>query len=222
MALSRSETWALVHSERRRLLDDLAGLTACDWETPSLCRGWTVHDVLAHLVDTAKTGTFAFVRSMVGANGDFDRANEDGVMRCKRDDPQETLAEFRRVRALRRSPPARRATRLVEAIVHGEDIRRPLGIAGEYPVAGVHDALVYQLRTPASLGGSRERARGCRLVDAETATGWGDGPEVAGNAVDLLLAASGRTIAPELLTGPAAQQLLEGDQDAKEPPHGER
>lgn len=207
MTLSTSETWALVHAERQRLLDDLGPLAAHRWETPSLCRGWTVHEVLAHLLDTAKTGRLAFVWSMVRARGDFDRANEDGVRRCKRDDPRQTLAEFRDVLELTRTAPANRATRLVEAIVHGEDIRRPLEIPADYPSAGLHEALAYQLRTPGSFGGARDRAEGCRLVDTDTGASWGDGLDVTGRAVDLLLAASGREIAPGLLVGPGAHRL---------------
>ncbi|WP_166997711.1 maleylpyruvate isomerase family mycothiol-dependent enzyme [Paramicrobacterium fandaimingii] len=209
MALSTSEVWTLVHTERQRLIADLAPLSLAEWETPSLCRGWSVHDVLAHLVDTATTGKRAFVWSMVRARGDFDRANDNGVRRFKRDDAQQTLAAFRQAEHLQKTPPAHRATRLVEAIVHGEDIRRPLGIPGEYPSGGVHEALAYQLRTPASFGGGREIAEGCRLVDAATGDAWGDGPDVTGEAVDLLLAASGRAIDPELLTGPGAHLLVE-------------
>ncbi|QIK63444.1 maleylpyruvate isomerase family mycothiol-dependent enzyme [Leucobacter viscericola] len=204
MALSKSEVWGLVHAERQRLLSDLDALPAARWETPSLCPNWTVHDVLAHLIDTAKMGRLAFVWSMVRAGGNFDRANEQGVRRCKRGDPEQTLADFRRASGLRRTPPANLATRLVEAIVHGEDIRRPLAIVGDYPTAAVHEALAYQLRTPDSFGGGRERAAGRRLVDSDTGKSWGDGLEVRGKAVDLLLAASGRKIAPELLDGPGA------------------
>lgn len=212
MTLSKLETWAMVLSERQRLIDDLAPVTALHWDTASLCRGWSVHDVLAHLVDTAKMGKLAFVWSMVRAKGNFDRANQDGVDRCKREDPQQTLAAFYEVRELRKSPPADRATRLVEAIVHGEDIRRPLGIVGEYPAAGVHEAIAYQLRTPVSFGGSRERAAGCRLIDAETGSQWGEGAEVRGRAIDLLLAATGREVSPGLLAGPGAHRLIGAEQ----------
>jgi len=208
MGLSRSETWALVHAERARLIDDLAAAPPESWHTPSLCQGWTVHDTLAHLVDTAKTGKFAFVRGMIQARGDFDRANEAGVLRCRREDPEATLADFRRVLSMKMAPPAPLATRLAEAIVHGEDIRRPLRIESDYPLPGVHEALAYQLRTSASFGGSRERVAGCRLTDTDSGISWGEGAQVSGRAIDLLLAATGRRIAPELMSGEGAARLL--------------
>ncbi|MFC7455755.1 maleylpyruvate isomerase family mycothiol-dependent enzyme [Brachybacterium sp. GCM10030267] len=166
MSLTKAEVWTLVHAERDRLGEDLSELERPQWQAPSLCRGWSVHDVLAHLLDTARTGKLGFAASMVRAKGDFDRANENGVRRSRHDQPEQTLAAFRAASHLERIPPAHRATRLVEAIVHGEDIRRPLGITGNYPRAGVHEAMAYQLRTPTSFGGGRERADGVRLIDA--------------------------------------------------------
>ena len=49
----RNDVWPLVHTERAALIDDLAGLDGTAWEQSSLCAGWTVHDVVAHLVDVA-------------------------------------------------------------------------------------------------------------------------------------------------------------------------
>lgn len=209
--MSRSEVWAQVFTERRQLADDLAALPRTAWETPSLCPGWTIHDVLAHLIDTARTGKLAFVLGMIRARGDFDRANAEGVRRYKSTDPRHTLTEFRAVHALTKSPPTNRATRLVEAFVHGEDIRRPLGIAASYPGAGVREALAYQLRTPASFGGGRELAAGLKLRDTGSGVSWGAGPEVAGAAIDLPLAVSGRPVEAGLLTGPGSARLLRTD-----------
>ncbi|GAB2868920.1 maleylpyruvate isomerase family mycothiol-dependent enzyme [Nocardioides pacificus] len=194
MRSSATAIWEVVHDERRQLADDLDELGPEQWRTPSLCPGWDVHDVVAHLVDTARTGRLAFVRSMVAARMDFDRANEAGVCRERRADPSDTLDALRNVAGLTRTPPARLATRLVEAVVHGEDIRRPLGIARSHPPSAITRALAHQLRTPVSFGGGRERAAGLRLVDGATGTSWGEGDEVVADAIDLLLMVSGRDV----------------------------
>lgn len=201
------DIWRTVHAERRRLAADLAGLSDEQWGTPSLCPGWDVHDVLAHLVDTARTGRLTFLRDMLRARFDFDRANENGIARERREDPQETLEALRGAASLRRTPPANLATRLVEAIVHGEDIRRPLGIDGVYPQPSVAHALGHQLRTPVSLGGGRERAAGLRLVARGTGEAWGTGDDVEADAVDLLLAVSGRPVDRDRLGGDGAVRL---------------
>lgn len=216
------ETWQTVQAERRQLAADLSELRDEEWSVPSLCPGWDVHDVLAHLVDTARTGRLAFVRDLLIARMDFDRANENGVAREKRQDPQDTVEALRQAADLRRTPPANLATRLVEAIVHGEDIRRPLGIDGAYPGPSVAHALAHQLRTPVSFGGGRDRAAGVRLVDRETGTTWGAGDDLEADAIDLLLAVSGRRVDRERLGGRAASRFApaaDGPAGARERRH---
>lgn len=193
-----SAVWPVVHEERRRLVADLSVLGDDQWGTPSLCTGWDVHDVVAHLVDSAQTTRLGFVRRLIAARFDFDLDNARGVERERRNDPQETLRALADAAELTCTPPANLATRLVEAIVHGEDVRRPLGIRADYPAAAVLVALEYQLRTGVSMGGGKERARGLRLVAEDAGVSWGEGDEVRGSALDLLLAVSGRPTRPAL------------------------
>src|SRR6478752_7549995 len=60
-----SSTWDLIHAERRRLINDLEPLTAEQWRTESLCAGWDVHQVLAHLVALTKQTPPKFVGKFV-------------------------------------------------------------------------------------------------------------------------------------------------------------
>lgn len=192
MTFDTSLVWPTVHAERARLVADLENLSVEQWNTPSPCPGWTVHDVLAHLVDTARMSRSGFVRRMIAARFDFDRDNAKGVARERRTDPVATLAAMRAARDLTLTPTAPRATRLVEAFVHGEDIRRPLGIPGDYPADAVVTALQYQCRTAVAFGGGRERVTGKRLVVTDAGVEIGSGTEVHGRAIDLLVAVSGR------------------------------
>lgn len=43
-------TWRMVLEERQDILALLRSLTPDQWETPSLCEGWRVKDVAAHLL----------------------------------------------------------------------------------------------------------------------------------------------------------------------------
>lgn len=43
-----NDVWPLVHGERAALIRDLAGLDDRQRDEPSLCAGWSVHDVVAH------------------------------------------------------------------------------------------------------------------------------------------------------------------------------
>ncbi|MBB2948849.1 uncharacterized protein (TIGR03083 family) [Actinoplanes lutulentus] len=205
--MTQAAVWDVVHGERAALARDLEGLGADQWSAPTACVGWDVHDVLAHLVDSAKTTRWAFVRDMVAARFDFDRQNALGIARERRADPQETLAELRTVVALTSTPPAPIGTRLVEAFVHGEDIRRAVGLRGDYPVDQVVEALRLQLRTSVKMGGGKERTNGLRLVASDAAVDVGGGPEVRGSALALLLAVSGRPVEPDEITGPGSATL---------------
>ena len=151
------------------------------------------------------------MRDLLAARLDFDRANAAGVARARRATPEQTLANFHAVVEQRTGPPAALATRLVEAYVHGEDIRRAVGLSGVYPVDAVAEALRYQLRTATAMGGGRERVVGLRLVADDVALAHGDGAEVRGSALSLLLAVSGRPVGEDELRGPGASALRTGD-----------
>ncbi|MFF5217453.1 maleylpyruvate isomerase family mycothiol-dependent enzyme [Micromonospora sp. NPDC000442] len=205
----RTAVWTVVHNERAALVRDLATLTPEQWSAPTGCPGWDVHDVVAHLVDGAKATRIRFVRDMVTARFDFDRQNALGLARERRDDPTDTLSAFRSVVTRTSTPPAAIATRLVEAFVHGEDVRRAVGLSGDYPADQVATALEFQLRTTVKMGGGKERANGLRLVASDAPIESGSGPQVRGSALALLLAVSGRPVEPDELTGPGAATLAE-------------
>ncbi|MGW7361488.1 maleylpyruvate isomerase family mycothiol-dependent enzyme, partial [Streptomyces sp. NPDC054802] len=79
----------MVHAERAALIEDLARLDDGQWGQPSLCAGWTVHDVVAHLVDTARTTRIGFMAGLARARFDFDRQNARGVERERGATPEE-------------------------------------------------------------------------------------------------------------------------------------
>lgn len=203
----KNNVWTMVHAERAALIDDLTHLDDEQWETPSLCDGWTVHDVAAHLVASARTTRLGFTVGLVRARLDFHRYNARGVQRERGASPRETLARLRQVAPRRSTPPAPLDSRFVEEIVHGEDIRRPLGLAHSYPQDAVVRSLRLQARTPASIGGAKELVTGLRLVGTDVDLSIGDGPEVNGTALSLLLAISGRRVAPDELHGPGTATL---------------
>lgn len=173
-----------------------------------MCPGWDVHDVLAHLVDTAKTTRLGFLRGLAAARGDFDRHNDDGIARERAAMPAATLAELRRICDATNTPPVPLATRLVEAIVHGEDIRRPLGLARTYPDEPQQAALRHQLATGVSVGGGRERAAGFRLRASDSGLAHGSGPEVMASGLALLMSVSGRPADGDEFSVPGAATFV--------------
>jgi uncharacterized protein (TIGR03083 family) len=202
-----TDVWTMVHAERHALIDDLEHLDDGQWELPSLCDGWTVHDVVAHVIDSAETTPLGFVIAMARAGFDFDSQNARGVQRARGASPHETLQRLRQAAALTSTPPAPIGTRLVEAVVHGEDIRRPLGLVRAYPQEAVVRALRQQARTSASFGGAKELVARIRLSATDVDLSIGTGPDVHGPLLSLLLAASGRHAALDDLEGPGVAAL---------------
>lgn len=196
--------WPAVHNERQILIEELESLTPEQWAEPSLCPGWDIHDVVAHLVDSAKTTRLSFLRRLIAARFDFDKDNVIGITRERAATPEATLTEFRRIREATKTPPAALATRLVEAVVHGEDIRRPLGLLRSYPSEPIDAALRYQLKTGISMGGGKERAVGFRLQASDSSFEHGFGSEVRGTSLVLLMAVSGRPVHKKDFSGEGA------------------
>lgn len=202
-----NDVWPLVHAERQALIEDLAGLREEQWMTPSLCDGWTVHDVVAHLVDVARTTRIGFVVDMARARFDFDRQNARGIERARGDSPHDTLQRLREVAARTSTPPGPLDTRIVEEVVHGEDIRRPLGIVHGYSEEAVVRSLRQQVRTSTAFGGARELVAGVRLTATDVGLTIGDGVEVSSTALSLLLTVSGRRVALNEIEGPGLATL---------------
>lgn len=169
-----------------------------------------MHDVVAHLVDTARTTRLGFVIGLARARFDFDHQNARGVERERRATPQETLERLREVATRTSTPPAPLDSRLVEEVVHGEDIRVPLGLTRHYPRDAVVRALRLQTRTSASFGGAKELVTRVRLAAVDADLSIGAGPDVRGPALSLLLAISGRSVAFDDLDGPGVVTLAAG------------
>lgn len=126
--------WALIHAERAALADDLAELTEQQWETQSLCDLFSVREVLAHLTAGASLGPIRWVAGVIRCRFDFDRHNAMRLAEHLGETPAQTLDQFRQVFTSTTKAPVPVLAMLGEAVVHGEDIRRPLGIRRDHPI----------------------------------------------------------------------------------------
>jgi uncharacterized protein (TIGR03083 family) len=97
-------------------------------------------------------------------------------------------------------PPAPVIAMLGEIIVHGEDIRRPLSLEHKYPEAAVV-ALADSWKKTNLLIGAKRRIAGLRLRATDNDWTYGDGPEVSGPMISLILAMTGRKGAQPDLSG---------------------
>lgn len=192
--------WKIVAAERGALADDLAGLPDEQWDTPSLNEEWTVHHTVAHMVSTANTGPVGFVVGFVGSGLRFSEYSDRGIIKHIGLTPAETLAGFRAIQDSKKAPPGPRTAWLGETIIHAEDIRRPLGIAHDYPAEAVEACLEFFQGSNALIG-TKQRIDGIALVATDVDWQHGAGLTVRGRGIDLLMAATGRGSACANLSG---------------------
>ena len=152
------DIWPVVHAERRALAADLADLTPEQWRTPSLCPGWSVHDVLAHMVATAKETPPGFLAGMIRSGFRISRFTEKRIAEERAGGPAATLAAFRAVETATSAPPGPKLSWLGEALVHAEDIRRPLDIRHDYPSTAVTAVTEFYAGSNVLIGGKRRVA----------------------------------------------------------------
>ena len=192
-----------VAAHRRALADLLDTLPRDEWTTPSLCHGWTVHDVLAHLTLSTRQSTAGMVLGILRARGDFDRAEARAAReRAAAHPPAVLTAQLRETAALdRRVGVSSRWDPLVDVLVHSQDVARPLGRRLPTPPDLAVPALEH-VWSNVFYGRPARRMSGLRFVATDTAWAVGHGPEVCGSAGDLLLLATGRPVSASGVTGP--------------------
>lgn len=200
--------WAAVHAERTALADDLADLEDDQWAQPSLCGRWSVEDVVAHLTAAASVGRLRWLTSVLGARFDFDVHNARRLAEHRGATPRETLERFRRVLDSTTAASGHTVAWLGEVVVHGQDVRRPLGLRRTPLVEAVTEvARFYASRDFAVASGTA--AKGLRLEATDGPFATGAGPLATGTTLALTMAMAGRRSYAEDLAGPGASVLLD-------------
>ncbi|GAB3159323.1 maleylpyruvate isomerase family mycothiol-dependent enzyme [Amycolatopsis stemonae] len=202
--MDEARMWAGIEQARLRLADLVDGLPAEDWERPSLCEGWRVRDVVAHVAGNARFGVGDWLREAVRARGSFNRMILDSGRRLGAEPTSETVARLREFAASRKVPPAPGAgadSTIMDVLTHTQDVALALGREPEIPpedaVAGLGS--LWKLRFPFN---PRKQLAGLRLVAEDADWAVGTGPEVRGKASAFLLLLTNRPAAYARLTGP--------------------
>ena len=195
-----STTWKLIHRERAAMADTLATLTPSQWSQPSLCGGWSVQVTAAHIVMGAEQPPAHFMKRMAATGF---RINKKMARDSRKMGARSTSELIERLRArltTTNRPPAPVMTMLGEVVVHGEDIRFPLGITGDLSEESL--AACLQMYTGANFPvGTKKRIDSLRLVANDVGWSHGAGPEVSGPGSALLLAMTGRAAGLDELSG---------------------
>jgi uncharacterized protein (TIGR03083 family) len=167
---------------------------------PSLLPGWRVRDVFGHMTATARMTPPRFLAKMAAAGLRFHTMSARDVRAHTAGTTADQLADFAGILDATTSPPGPVEAMLGEAVVHSEDIRRPLGITRAYPVeALVRTADFYKGSN--LLIGAKRRIAGVTLRATDTEWEYGSGQEVRGPLLSLVMAMTGRGAAVADLSG---------------------
>ncbi|MEV0131810.1 maleylpyruvate isomerase family mycothiol-dependent enzyme [Dactylosporangium sp. NPDC050688] len=206
--LELDHVWAAVDAQRTALCDLLDDLTDDEWRHPSLCEGWTVRDVAAHLT-MQQLGPLAALGVVLHWRGSMDRTVAH-VSRRRAAQPTDRLVAqiCGMVGSRRHTVGVTPLEALADALIHSQDIAVPLGRRLDLPTAAAATAAtrLLTMRMPPPLPSVRKVA-GLRLTATDTSWSTGTGPEVRGPMGALLMVIAGRRATLPELTGPGAAAL---------------
>jgi uncharacterized protein (TIGR03083 family) len=204
--MDSDELWATVDEQRTSLADLLAGLTPEEWATPSWCDGWRVRDVAAHLA-LAQVPLAVALPAFLRARGSFDRMVHDTAVARAAAPPEELVEAIRAMVGSRRHVAVvSEVEPLLDVLVHGQDIARPLGRERPVPPAAAATAATRAWRMGWPFW-ARRRLRGTSLAATDSDWRVGSGPLVCGTTGDLLLLLTGRRHVLPQLSGPGVAVL---------------
>jgi len=207
--MDHEHLWQHIHAERASLAANLSGLDDDQWAHDTLCPGWTVKDVAAHVISTPQIG-WRQMPAMAARN--FGRGYNTMIYRevkrlGARETPESILADFERFATSTHHVPTTTSVEpLIDALLHHQDIVRPLGLRREMPpeaaaVAADRSRLLW------SLMGNRRVVRGTRMVATDIDWVRGSGPTIEGPMQELLMVCSGRAPDPALVSGDGIELL---------------
>ncbi|MEO7783641.1 MAG: maleylpyruvate isomerase family mycothiol-dependent enzyme [Terracoccus sp.] len=181
-----------VAAELTELADLLDELPTSAWDAPSLCAGWRVREVVAHLTLPMHASRPAVVLGLLRAGFRWDVLADRRAHLDAQRAPEQLLAALRAPRMQAWSPPGGGATgALVHAVVHGLDITQPLNL-NRHPSAERMRLVLDGLTVPRSLSHFAVHLDGVALRAEDLDWSYGEGRVVRAPAVTLALILSGR------------------------------
>ena len=195
----------MIRQERLALADRLGSVTDAQWRQPSLCEGWTIHTVLAHLTVPFLVDRKEVVSTVVRERS-ITRAFDRQAQRIAATKTPEELVDVLRDNAATsfRPPGMPYEAPFTDILAHHADISWALGDNHEYwdDPARLRPSLDFLVSPRARIGFvTAGRAKGITLVATDLDWRHGGGAEVGGPGLSLIMALLGRAPAIDDLLG---------------------
>jgi uncharacterized protein (TIGR03083 family) len=198
----------MIAAQRGELAAVLDALPASGWDEPTLCAGWRVREVVAHVTMPFRYSGRRFVLELARSRGKFNEMADRVALRdAARMSPAELAGAVRsNIGHPWRPPGGGFSGALAHDVIHGLDITVPLGLAFAVPEERLRRVLPVSAADKtvtffgADLAGIEFRARDLDWT-------LGAGTPLTGAAADLLLAMCGRKLPAGRLSGEAAARF---------------
>lgn len=186
------------YAERERLATLLADLDPDQWVAPSLCEGWRVREVVAHLTMPFRANPPRLLAGLIRARLSFNRFADRDARAVTATMSDAAILELLRENTHHpwQPPGGGQAGALSHDVIHGLDITEPLGLPGSPPS---RIARVLEHAGPRNLRYFGVDLTGHRLVADDAKVSVGDGAPHQMPAKDILLVVTGRRDLTDLL-----------------------
>lgn len=204
-----TDTFALIAQQRRAVADVLATVSEDEWASPSLCDGWRIQELAAHLTMPFRVSNPRFFLSLIGAGGNIAKVMDRFARAHSGESPEKLIAYLRDNAESRFVPPTfPNAASLNEIVVHGFDIAIPTGRHIEVPEDVSRPVLDYLVSSKVGyVHSTRGLAEDVHLVSSDSSWSWGSGPEVRGTNFGLIMMLARRPIGFEHVRGEGVEVI---------------
>jgi uncharacterized protein (TIGR03083 family) len=192
MRTSSAHLTGETQAERERLATLFGGLSPEQWDALSLCEGWRVREVVAHITMPFRTNALGAMAGTIRAGFSFNKYADRDARSVARENSGAELVDFlqRNIGNPWQPPGGAGAGALSHDVIHGLDVTEPLGLPG--PPAG-RIALVLASTGRRQLRYFGVDLQGQRLTATDADLSVGDGADVVPMiAKDILLVVTGR------------------------------
>ena len=194
MTTSDAALQPVVAAEFVALADLLDSAADAQWDTPSLCAGWRVREVIAHMTMAARYPEDKFMAELRRCDFDFGRLSNEIASRDAGLPTGELVANLRSDVMQHWTPPGGGYHgALNHVVIHGLDVTVPLGVPRRSP-----DDTMRVVLDDLTVGGVHEHfgtgIDGRTLQSTDLDWSYGSGPPLRGKAEDLALVLCGRAL----------------------------
>ncbi len=200
-----ADVQAMTKLEGEMLVEYLRTIPSESWTASTVCDPWSVQHLVAHLTALSNQKLPTFMKDMITNGFNFEKV-VNGALQPYLGEQGPMIDKLASSVANPTTPGMLKHVALGEFMVHGEDIRRAFGTQGDHPAAHVSELGPKYVKQGAPLE-CKKRVAGLSLRATDGDFAWGDGPEIAGPGMDLIMAMAGRAEALDRCTGDGVETM---------------